>query len=61
MAAKHTKRFIVEIKAIDGSYFRSAAINGFFLTRELAQEAIVKHLQRGFGGMTPLTYRVRMK
>ena len=54
---KHTKRFIVLVKGVYGTYHRSGnvVINGFFATKEEAQAAIVLH------GSPGMTYKVRQK
>jgi hypothetical protein len=52
---KHTTRFIIEIKDVEGKYFRSAFLNKFYPTREEAQTVIATK------GDSTLTYRVRQK
>jgi hypothetical protein len=52
---KHTTRFIIEIKDVEGKYFRSHQLNGFYPTRAEAQAAIDEQ------GNKAITYRVRQK
>jgi len=60
LEGKHTKRFIIEFKNVNGKWERSgnSGIDGFFATREEAQAAIdpAKELISD-----TLEYRVRQK